>query len=966
MIMRKDIIPLWIPFLFFSMGIGYTQNNDPRNEGQYMDYTTQNMPESPSAGAFNAVGEIDVNPAKGIPSINIPLYTYELDGVQVPISLSYDASGIKVSQMSTAVGLGWSLVAGGQISRTVRSKPDEENYNGWFSAGYISADYYVGKNANDKFWQDEMKGTTINAYKGLVNRRDHNPDLFSYSLLGYNGSYIHDTNGSIIKEKEDGLAITPFNFSDDNLDARDLEGNYYYFDYGDTERSSNENTFHTTSDLSEQFYEWENSNGLPIVTAWKLSNITSKNGKVIEFAYESVDMEYIVANESLQITLGNRCHLDPDGLNKISSISATNVNHRFSTQLLTEISSPHSNIKVTFEYEDDNGLPDSVWKRKLKKITVLDVVTGNKREFHFEYSRFSGDPRLKLERVQEKAFKNGVAKAKPPHVFNYESGNLPPKDSKAQDLYGYYNLATNNESLVSDFFSPIHDSSFQGFFDQESGNRALNINGLKRGVLTDITYPTGGKTIFKYEPNVDNLLTLKGYRGGLRVKEIENVDENNVRASRRTYQYSDLKGIDLKAQIYQWFSKLEGNTRTYSSSPVRIPGDLEGYRTGFFYGKVTMVSHGATTGENFKVEYKYKDNPYNIQGFEHVLESETIFQGTTASRLKVVEYEYDIISSSGDPHVVEWNVVGDMDCYQPNSSKKNIGYTTTPRTVKFSGNYAYLPVRIATTEFPSGNASKRLTVLKDITYDPLTMLKKTEITDFRYKREENSSGTVSYTMSDPNAEVITMIYTYPFDVPDFASLPSFPQGTVIKQEVTTAKNGQTAQTGGRAYAFDSQGNIETVYSFEMGQGSNYSSLSYVPSHYQERTRFLFSDGHPVQVRPKDGIPTSYIWNLTANVPVAKIEGLSRAALNQNLVAQLEQADFAQLPSLLMQLRTTLPNPDKVFLTTYTYKPLAGVETITDPKGYKTTYEYDAFGRLQYVRDPDGNLLNETEYNYALD
>src|SRR5690625_310090 len=193
MIMRKDIISLWIPFLFFSMGIGYTQNNsnDPRNEGQYMDYTTQNMPESPSAGAFNAVGEIDVNPAKGIPSINIPLYTYELDGVQVPISLSYDASGIKVSQMSTAVGLGWSLVAGGQISRTVRSKPDEENYYGWFSAGYIRADYYVGKDANDENWQKQMKGKSSNGYKGLVKNRDHNPDLFSYSLLGYNGTYIY-------------------------------------------------------------------------------------------------------------------------------------------------------------------------------------------------------------------------------------------------------------------------------------------------------------------------------------------------------------------------------------------------------------------------------------------------------------------------------------------------------------------------------------------------------------------------------------------------------------------------------------------------------------------------------------------------------------------------------------------------------------------------------------------------------
>ena len=58
--------------------------------------------------------------------------------------------------------------------------------------------------------------------------------------------------------------------------------------------------------------------------------------------------------------------------------------------------------------------------------------------------------------------------------------------------------------------------------------------------------------------------------------------------------------------------------------------------------------------------------------------------------------------------------------------------------------------------------------------------------------------------------------------------------------------------------------------------------------------------------------------------------------------------------------TVLPNAE---VTTYTYKPLIGIETITDPSGNKMTYEYDALGRLERIRDADGNIFENTEYHY---
>jgi YD repeat-containing protein len=56
-------------------------------------------------------------------------------------------------------------------------------------------------------------------------------------------------------------------------------------------------------------------------------------------------------------------------------------------------------------------------------------------------------------------------------------------------------------------------------------------------------------------------------------------------------------------------------------------------------------------------------------------------------------------------------------------------------------------------------------------------------------------------------------------------------------------------------------------------------------------------------------------------------------------------------------------PAGALMTTYTYRPLAGMTSQMDANHVATYYEYDGLGRLQYVRDQDGNLLKTYEYNY---
>lgn len=57
-------------------------------------------------------------------------------------------------------------------------------------------------------------------------------------------------------------------------------------------------------------------------------------------------------------------------------------------------------------------------------------------------------------------------------------------------------------------------------------------------------------------------------------------------------------------------------------------------------------------------------------------------------------------------------------------------------------------------------------------------------------------------------------------------------------------------------------------------------------------------------------------------------------------------------------------PSDGSMTTYTYKPLVGITSESDPKNIMKTYEYDAQGRLRLIRDHDGNILKKFEYNYA--
>ena len=87
---------------------------------------------SPQAAAMTRYADYPVSYCLGQADISIPLYEVKSRSLSLPISLSYNSSGVRVDDISGTAGLNWSLEAGGVITRTISGLPDEY-YNGDWS-----------------------------------------------------------------------------------------------------------------------------------------------------------------------------------------------------------------------------------------------------------------------------------------------------------------------------------------------------------------------------------------------------------------------------------------------------------------------------------------------------------------------------------------------------------------------------------------------------------------------------------------------------------------------------------------------------------------------------------------------------------------------------------------------------------------------------------------------------------------
>lgn len=84
------------------------------------------VPPSPESVSLGKYGDMPVSLSTGIPNIEIPVYEVTSRKNKLSLSFSYHASGIRVNEIASNVGLGWSLSGIPEISRTVIGIADEK------------------------------------------------------------------------------------------------------------------------------------------------------------------------------------------------------------------------------------------------------------------------------------------------------------------------------------------------------------------------------------------------------------------------------------------------------------------------------------------------------------------------------------------------------------------------------------------------------------------------------------------------------------------------------------------------------------------------------------------------------------------------------------------------------------------------------------------------------------------------
>ncbi|PSL18770.1 RHS repeat domain-containing protein, partial [Chitinophaga ginsengisoli] len=131
-----------------------------------------------------------------------------------------------------------------------------------------------------------------------------------------------------------------------------------------------------------------------------------------------------------------------------------------------------------------------------------------------------------------------------------------------------------------------------------------------------------------------------------------------------------------------------------------------------------------------------------------------------------------------------------------------------------------------------------------------------------------------------------------------------------------------------------------------------------------------SKGNPKSEGQESGMITCYIWGYNKQFPIAEIKNadytvvetvLGGAAAVSTFGNQVSPTDVA-LKNFLAPLRSDA-RLKKAIITTYSYSPLYGISTITDPNGRTSTFEYDGFGRLKVIRDQNDNILKQIDYQY---
>lgn len=969
----------------------------------------QVIPPAPESRLYEQYVNCPVGYETGVPEITVPLYEIEVDGLKIPINLSYHASGIRYKQYDGDVAAGWVLNPGYRLTRTMFNKPDEA-YSMHPTKGN---EEFEASSRQTSYWRDRYLASFSNfSWNAPISENggyyDSEFDHFCYMLPSGSAHFIIPDISSkniCILEKANykidfDIAYTQikeFNITDDNGFVYKMGGR---------------------NELTES-----SSNGQDaFISAWPLTKIASPKGRSIDFDYVRATGVYTDANKGRTIYYDAIEHpavgkLTGSAINTgVSDMSAWQ--YRF---LLTEINTDKELVKIIrdmsqYNYSPGNGQIQSIEiYQKIPQLVLLKKIKFNYSPRSLEYQRM-------LESIE--IYGSDTTKGPQYYKFDYYQG-ISYRNSYPDQwgYYHYYSGATHStmffhKEFVNNYWNTVFNGPPDKVYSSYTGNypsdrpfpqigsyvlaerRSNNTSTLHAYSLKSITYPTGGRWEFEYEPN--QFLRDKAVQGaGQRIKQISMYDSSN-KAKILQYKYGKNEsgnGIVSFDPVPEHFAQ-ESVQIEYKEFPgVTLP--MPSYAPAYIRTYSTHMLGNASVENHFSIyypevtEYAYNESKKSDNG-KTVRMYESSYNTYTLADIG----NWDIIASAYSPGFGSNNntgaYIGEYRYgYKPRLTsvstyslegqlyslkyKETLKYTETSNNNSFKGfnvrqvvssNHWETP-DLEPSAFDTNNPYDRVnSFYYHFDYDVYTGTELlTEKTETNYFPSGNVTKIYNYNYNDKlqlvrtdqtgNRGNLVTENKYPHNYTEsiYQTMVSKNMISPVIEQITT-NNGQEI------------GRIKTDYSYNPTSGIIApSQISTSASGVNNLRRDIIFDkyddkGNILQYTTLDGISTTYLWSYNYEYPIAEIKNATYEQVKTALGESLETLAASSIPLIMDKintLRNKLPNS---IVSTYSYKPLTGIQKATDARGISTYFGYENFGRLAEIRNNDKQLQSDYIYQFA--
>lgn len=442
------------------------------------------FPPTPEVSSIGKFIDQPMTLSRGIPEISIPVYNLKVsDELSYPLSLQYQAGGIRVEEMAGKTGLGWNMSGMGMITRTVKDLPDDAA-----GSGYMYTSYNIAQLKT--MVHDSEQGNILNNQKEYI---DAEPDEYTVSTNGLQFRFFYDKqNARFVQAPLSNVKLEPQYNGTEIISwiLTDTGGMKYYFgtnnkvEYADLSQS-------ITLASDEPGASGGSSNIPAHILTWYLVKIEDTKNNVLEFQYKQ--------NPTYQ-------YYSKGGESAVKFFHGIKVKYiNYNYRRITAMSLEKIKYNTTeIEFIDDTANRQDLNNNKaLKEIRVKEngrlikkvifnysyFISDNSKPYDHYYYFAEDEYRLKLDNVN---IYNGTDPKPQKYEFIYNSVKLPSKYSYSQDAWGFYNGQSNSE-LVPRIVGYQTDTG--------TAKRNVSLEYAKACILEKIIYPTGGFITYEYESN---------------------------------------------------------------------------------------------------------------------------------------------------------------------------------------------------------------------------------------------------------------------------------------------------------------------------------------------------------------------------------------------------------------------------------------------------------------------------------